>query len=80
MKAFTLRAVSLLINLSVFGLAAGMVIIFIIALDEYVINNRLLFLRIGDWDGLITVTILGLLIGYVLKKLLILQWKWKVIR
>ncbi len=80
MKSFTLRAVSLLINLSFFGLAAGMVIIFIIALDEYVINNRLLFLRTGNWDGLITVTILGLLIGYILKKLLILQWKWRVVR
>lgn len=80
MKAFTLRALSLIINLSVFGLALGMVIIFVIALDEYVINNRLSFLRAGNWDGLITVTVLGLLISYVLKKLLILQWKWKVVR
>ncbi len=80
MKAFTLRALSLIINLSVFGLALGMVIIFVIALDEYVINNRLSFLREGNWDGLITVTVLGLLISYVLKKLLILQWKWKVVR
>ena len=80
MKAFTIRLLSLLINLSVFGLALGMVILFVIALDEYVINNRLTFLRAGNWDGLITVTVLGLLISYVLKKLLILQWKWKVIR
>ncbi|QQR92434.1 MAG: hypothetical protein IPJ89_04760 [Candidatus Iainarchaeum archaeon] len=80
MKAFTIRLLSLLINLSVFGLALGMVILFVIALDEYVINNRLLFLRSGDWDGLITVTLLGFVISYVLKKLLILQWKWKVVR
>lgn len=80
MKAFTLKALTLLINLSVFGLALGMVIIFVIALDEYVINNRLSFLRAGNWDGLITVTVLGLLISYVLKKLLILQWRWKVVR
>ncbi len=80
MKTFTIRALSFLINLSVFGLAFGLVIIAVLALDEYVIKNRLTFFRIGDWDGLITITVLGLFVGYVLKKLLILQWKWKVVR
>ena len=80
MKDFTIRALSFLINLSLFGLAFGLVIALVIALDEYVIKNRLLFLRTGNWDDLITITVLGLLVGYVLKKLLILQWKWKVVR
>jgi hypothetical protein len=71
---------SLLINLAIFGIAAGLVIIFAIAIDEYVSKNRLSFLRAGNWTDLITVSVLGLLLSYVLKKLLILQWRWKVVR
>jgi hypothetical protein len=79
MKSF-IRVVDQFIRLSLFALAFGLVVIFLLAIDEFVVKQRLFFLRTGDWDNLITVTVFGILIAYVLKKLLLLQYHWGVKR
>lgn len=75
MKTFS-RILNKVIRIGLFVLAFGLVVIFIMAIDNFVIKQRLYFLRVGDWENLITVTIFGLLIAYVLKKLLFLQYHW----
>ncbi len=75
-----IRILDKFIRLSLFALAFGLVIIFLFAIDEFVIKQRLYFLRTGDWENLITVTAFGILIAYVLKKLLMLQYQWGVKR
>ncbi len=75
-----LRAIDQFIRLSLFALAFGLVVIFLLAIDEFVVKQRLFFVRTGDWDNLITVTVFGILVAYVLKKLLLLQYKWGVKR
>ena len=74
------RTLDTIIRLGLFALAFGLVVIFILALDEFVIKQRLYFLRTGNWEDLVTVSALGILIAYVLKRLLVLQYKWGVKR
>ncbi len=64
------------IRIGLFLLAFGLVVIFLFAIDDFVIKQRLYFLRTGDWENLIVVTVFGLLLAYVLKKLLFLQYRW----
>jgi len=71
-----IRILNQLIKICLFLLAFGLVIIFLISIDEFVLRQRLYFLRTGDWDSLITVTAFGILVAYVLKRLLMLQYKW----
>lgn len=70
------RILNQFIKICLFLLAFGLVVIFLIAIDEFVLKQRLYFLRTGDWDSLITVTGFGILVAYVLKRLLLLQYKW----
>lgn len=70
------RILNQFIKICLFLLAFGLVVIFLIAIDEFVLKQRLYFLRTGDWDSLITVTAFGILVAYVLKRLLMLQFKW----
>ncbi len=63
-------------GIGLFVLAFGLVVIFLLAIDDFVIKQRLYFLRTGDWENLIVVTVFGLLLAYVLKKLLFLQYRW----
>ena len=77
-KHFTMKLLNWTIRLALFAAAFGLVVILLLSLDEFVMQQRLFFLRTHNWGDLITVTILGLLLAYVLKKLLILQWRWGV--
>ncbi|MDP2666235.1 MAG: hypothetical protein Q8P05_01915 [Candidatus Diapherotrites archaeon] len=61
-----------------FVLAFLIVVFAVVSLDTFVIEQRLYFLRAGAWEELLLITALGLLIAYVLKRLLVLQWKWGV--
>ncbi len=70
------RILNQFIKICLFLLAFGLVVIFLIAIDEFVLKQRLYFLRTGDWDSLVTVTVFGILVAYVLKRLLLLQYKW----
>ncbi len=67
-----------LIRIGLFLLAFGLVIIFLIEIDTFVLEQRLYFLRTGNWEDLITITLFGILVAYILKKLLMLQYKWGV--
>ena len=71
-----IRILNQLIKICLFLLAFGLVVIFLISIDEFVLKQRLYFLRTGDWDSLVTVTVFGILVAYVLKRLLMLQYKW----
>ncbi|MBI4043373.1 MAG: hypothetical protein HY393_01020 [Candidatus Diapherotrites archaeon] len=64
----------------VFGLAFFVALGAIIALDDYVFQNRLYFIRTGDFESLILLLATAYFISYILKKLLVLQWKWGVER
>lgn len=75
-----IRMADLFVRFGLFAIALGLVIIFLIAIDDFVIKQRLYLLRIGDWDNLISITVFGILIAYVLKKLLFLQYQWGVKR
>ncbi|MFH0970850.1 MAG: hypothetical protein V1776_05350 [Candidatus Diapherotrites archaeon] len=66
------------IRIALFLIAAGLVISFIVAIDNFLITQRLYFLRTGNWDDLITISAFGILIAYVLKRLLIMQYRWGV--
>lgn len=77
-KRFTIKLLNWAIRLALFALAFGLVILFLVALDEFVGRQRLFFLRTQDWGDLLTITVFGLFIAYILKRLLILQWKWGV--
>ena len=70
------RILNQFIKICLFLLAFGLVVIFLSAIDEFVLKQRLYFLRTGDWDSLVTVTVFGILVAYVLKRLLLLQYKW----
>ncbi len=76
MKNTLIRILSQFMRIGLFILAFGLVVIFLLAIDEFVIKQRLYFLRTGDWEDLIVVTAFGLIIAFVLKKLLMLQYKW----
>lgn len=76
MRNSFLRILELFIRIALFVIAFAMVVVFVLAIDSFVIDQRLYFLRTQNWGDLITVTILGLLIAWVLKRLLILQFKW----
>lgn len=76
MKSFIKRMLNWTFRWGLFLLAAFIVILAIVSLDSFVIDQRLYFLRTGSWEDLIIVSILGILIAYVLKHLLVLQWKW----
>lgn len=76
MKNTIVRILSQFMRIGLFILAFGLVIIFLLAIDEFVIKQRLYFLRTGNWEDLIIVTAFGLIIAFVLKKLLMLQYRW----
>ncbi len=76
MRANLIRILEQFIRIALFLIALGLVIVFIVALDEFVIKQRLYFLRTGNWDELITITAFGILVAYVLKRLLMLQYHW----
>ncbi len=76
MKNTLVRILSQFMRIGLFILAFGLVVIFLLAIDEFVIKQRLYFLRTGDWEDLIVVTAFGLILAFVLKKLLMLQYRW----
>ncbi|MEK6901994.1 MAG: hypothetical protein AABX02_00205 [archaeon] len=76
MKQSLVRVLDWFIRIALFVIAFGLVVIFVLALDSFVMDQRLYFLRTSNWDDLITVTVLGLLVAWVLKRLLILQFQW----
>lgn len=76
MKNTLLRILSQFMRIGLFILAFGLVVIFLLAIDEFVIKQRLYFLRTGNWEDLVIVTAFGLIIAFVLKKLLMLQYRW----
>jgi hypothetical protein len=76
MKGTLIRILSQFTRIGLFILAFGLVVIFLLAIDEFVIKQRLYFLRTGNWEDLVVVTAFGLIIAFVLKKLLMLQYKW----
>jgi hypothetical protein len=76
MRQRAIRILDMFIRLALFVIAFALVVAFIVALDEFVINQRLYFLRTGNWDELITISAFGILIAYILKRLLVLQYKW----
>lgn len=76
MKNTLVRILGQFMRIGIFILAFGLVIVFLLAIDEFVIKQRLYFLRTGNWEDLIVVTAFGLVIAFVLKKLLILQYRW----
>lgn len=76
MKHSIIRMINLFIRIALFMLALGLVVIFVIQIDAFVGTQRLYFLRTGNWEDLITVSILGILLAYVLKRLLVLQFHW----
>ncbi|MBM3282323.1 MAG: hypothetical protein FJY86_03215 [Candidatus Diapherotrites archaeon] len=71
-----IRVTNKLMGIGLFALAFGLVVIFLLAIDDFVIKQRLYFLRTGDWENLVAVTVFGVLLAYVLKKLLFLQYRW----
>jgi hypothetical protein len=76
MKNTLLRILSTFTRIGLFVLAFGLVIVFLLAIDEFVIKQRLYFLRTGNWEDLVIVTAFGIIVAFVLKKLLVLQYKW----
>ena len=72
------RALDWIIRIGLFAIAFGLVVIFITALDSFVIKQRTYLFRTGNWDDLITISVFGILVAYVLKRLLVLQYKWGV--
>lgn len=76
MKNSLVRILDTLVRVGLFLLAFGLVVLFILEIDSFVQTQRLYFLRTGDWEDLVTVTVFGILIAYVLKRLLLLQFKW----
>ncbi|MEK6970491.1 MAG: hypothetical protein AABW68_02235 [archaeon] len=76
MKATLIRAIDQLFRIGLFVLAFGLVVVFLLAIDEFVIKQRLFFLRTGNWEDLLVVTAFGLIIAFVLKRLLVLQYQW----
>ena len=76
MRFSFVRVLDWFIRISLFVIAFGLVVAFVLALDSFVTDQRLYFLRTQNWGDLVTVTILGLLVAWVLKRLLILQFKW----
>lgn len=76
MKNTIVRILSQFMRIGLFILAFGLVVVFLLAIDEFVIKQRLYFLRTGNWEDLVVVTAFGLVIAFVLKKLLMLQYRW----
>ncbi len=72
------RILDNIIRIGLFLLAFGLVIIFISAIDSFVIKQRTYLLRTGNWEDLITISVFGILVAYVLKRLLVLQYHWGV--
>lgn len=80
MRNTLIRILDTLTRAGLFLLAFGLVIIFLLAIDSFVLEQRLFFLRTGNWEDLVTVTLFGILLAYILKKLLILQYRWGIKR
>ena len=76
MKNTLLRLLDNLIRIGLFILAFGLVVIFLIAIDTFVLQQRLYFLRTGNWEDLVTISLFGVLIAFTLKRLLVIQYKW----
>lgn len=76
MRQSLVRILNTFIRIALFIVAFGLVVIFVVTLDEFVGKQRLFFLRTGNWEDLITVSVFGIIVAYVLKKLLFLQFKW----
>ncbi len=75
-KHTTSRLLENFIRIAIFLLSFILVVIFVTELDAFVGSQRLYFLRTGNWDELLTITLFAILVAYVLKRLLILQFKW----
>ena len=76
MKSFLARMMTWTWRWGLFVRAAFIVILAVVSLDSLVIEQRLYLFRTGSLEDLIIISVLGILIGYVLKHLLVLQWKW----
>ena len=80
MRRGWVRFLNTLIRIGTFLLAFALVVLFVIAIDGFVNQQRTYFLRTGEWENLLWISAFGIFMAYVLKKLLVLQWRWGVRR
>lgn len=73
-----IRILNKTMRYGVFVIAFVLVILFVVAIDEFVVKQRLYFIRRGDIEDLAVISIFAIFIGFILKRLLVLQWKWGV--
>jgi hypothetical protein len=73
-----LKIINKTLRYGIFAIAFLLVILFIVSVDEFVVKQRLYFFRTGNFEDLIVISAFAILVGFVLKRLLVLQWRWGV--